>query len=35
MLRRGFGESDIRKILGGNVLRVLDAVMGVPAAGRR
>jgi membrane dipeptidase len=32
MVRRGFGESDIRKVLGGNVMRVLHDVMGVPAA---
>ena len=31
MVRRGFEEDDIRKILGGNVLRVLREVMGVPA----
>jgi membrane dipeptidase len=30
MVRRGFGESDIRKILGENNLRVLREVMGVP-----
>lgn len=29
MLRRGFGEPEIKKILGGNVLRVLREVMGV------
>jgi len=29
LLRRGFGESDVKKILGGNVLRVLRDVMGV------
>jgi membrane dipeptidase len=32
MLRRGFGEGDVKKVLGGNVLRVLREVMGVPAA---
>ncbi|TCC65858.1 membrane dipeptidase [Kribbella pittospori] len=31
MVRRGFSEADIRKILGENVLRVLRDVMGVPA----
>ncbi|HZO70193.1 MAG TPA: membrane dipeptidase [Kribbellaceae bacterium] len=31
MVRRGFSEPDIRKILGENVLRVLREVMGVPA----
>lgn len=31
MVRRGFEESDIRKVLGENVLRVLRDVMGVPA----
>jgi membrane dipeptidase len=30
LLRRGFGENDVKKILGGNVLRVLRDVMGVP-----
>ena len=30
MVRRGFAERDIRKILGGNVMRVLREVMGVP-----
>jgi len=30
MVRRGFSETDIRKVLGGNVLRVLQDVMGVP-----
>jgi membrane dipeptidase len=33
MLRRGFTAPDIRHILGGNVLRVLRSVMGLPAAG--
>jgi membrane dipeptidase len=32
MVRRGIAEDDIRKILGGNTLRVLREVMGVPAA---
>lgn len=31
MVRRGFGEADIRKVLGENVLRVLHEVMGRPA----
>lgn len=31
MVRRGFGEPDIRKVLGENVLRVLHDVMGDPA----
>lgn len=31
LVRRGFTEDDIRKILGQNVLRVLRSVMGVPA----
>ena len=31
MVRRGFSEPDIRKILGENVLRVLREVMGMPA----
>jgi membrane dipeptidase len=26
MLRRGYSEDDIRKILGGNTLRVMEAV---------
>lgn len=30
MLRRGFGEPEIEKVLGGNVLRVFRQVMGVP-----
>lgn len=29
LLRRGFSEQDVRKVLGGNVLRVLRDVMGV------
>ncbi|MEG8279807.1 dipeptidase [Streptomyces sp. AHA2] len=32
MEQRGFTETDIRKVLGGNAMRVLDQVMGVPAA---
>ncbi|HSD27629.1 MAG TPA: membrane dipeptidase, partial [Vicinamibacteria bacterium] len=28
LLRRGYGESDVRKILGGNLLRVLQEVTG-------
>jgi membrane dipeptidase len=31
MLRRGIGEDDVRKILGGNVMRVFRDVLGVPA----
>ena len=30
LVARGWSEDDIRKILGGNVLRVLRDVMGVP-----
>jgi membrane dipeptidase len=30
MVGRGWSEDDIRKILGGNVMRVLREVMGVP-----
>jgi membrane dipeptidase len=30
MVRRGFSEEDIRKVLGENVMRVLREVMGVP-----
>jgi membrane dipeptidase len=30
LVRRGFSEGDIRKVLGENVLRVLRQVMGVP-----
>jgi membrane dipeptidase len=30
MLRRGFSETDVRKVLGDNVLRVLRDVMGTP-----
>jgi membrane dipeptidase len=42
LLKRGFGENDIRKVLGGNFLRLLGAVLkprasasalGMPAAG--
>ena len=33
MIRRGFTADDIRKVLGGNVLRVLRQVMGVPGPG--
>jgi membrane dipeptidase len=32
MLRRGFTDDDVTKVLGGNALRVLRDVMGVPAA---
>ncbi|HUR48104.1 MAG TPA: membrane dipeptidase [Acidimicrobiales bacterium] len=31
MVRRGFSESDILKVLGGNFMRVFDEVLGVPA----
>ena len=31
MLRRGIGQDDVRKILGGNVMRVFREVLGVPA----
>lgn len=30
MLARGFTDADVRKVLGGNALRVLDGVMGIP-----
>ena len=33
LVRRGFAESDIRKVLGDNVLRVLREVMGKPLTG--
>ena len=32
MLRRGFTETDVRKVLGENVMRVLREVMGVPGS---
>lgn len=32
MLQRGYGESDVLKILGGNFLRVFRDAMGIPAA---
>lgn len=32
MAVRGFTDADIRKVLGGNAMRVFDEVMGVPAA---
>ena len=35
LLRRGFDAADIRKILGENVLRVLDANQRGPAAASR
>ena len=31
MVRRGFSDEDVRKVLGGNALRVVRDVMGVPA----
>jgi membrane dipeptidase len=31
MVRRGFSEADIRKVLGENFMRVFDEVLGVPA----
>jgi membrane dipeptidase len=34
MLERGYGESDIVKILGGNFLRVFQEVMGIPSPAR-
>lgn len=34
LLRRGFGHDDVAKVLGGNVLRLLRAELGVPAAAR-
>src|SRR5215470_3781524 len=34
LLRRGYTESDVDKILGGNMLRVMDAVVGVALRGR-
>ncbi len=30
MVRRGFGETDVTKVLGGNVMRVFREVMGLP-----
>jgi membrane dipeptidase len=33
LLDRGYAESDVRKVLGGNVLRVMGEVVGAPAAG--
>ena len=33
LVRRGFAEADIRKVLGDNVLRVMREVMGRPLAG--
>jgi membrane dipeptidase len=33
LLDRGYAESDVRKVLGGNVLRVMGEVLGAPAAG--
>ncbi|MFG2584813.1 dipeptidase [Streptomyces malaysiensis] len=32
MAARGFTDTDITKVLGGNAMRVLDEVMGIPAA---
>lgn len=34
MLRRGFSDGEVKKVLGGNALRVLHDVMGVPATSR-
>lgn len=31
MVRRGFSEADIRKVLGENFMRVFDEVLGIPA----
>ncbi|WP_125264243.1 dipeptidase [Streptomyces alboflavus] len=31
MAERGFPDDDIKKVLGGNAMRVLDEVMGIPA----
>lgn len=31
MVDRGFSDDDVRKVLGGNVMRVFDEVLGVPA----
>ncbi|RDD85277.1 dipeptidase [Streptomyces parvulus] len=32
MMERGFSETDIKKVLGGNAMRVLHEVMGIPMA---
>ncbi|GII62711.1 peptidase [Sphaerisporangium krabiense] len=34
LLRRGFGEDEVRKILGGNVMRLFRAELGRPAGSR-
>ncbi|GHC78156.1 dipeptidase [Streptomyces flavofungini] len=34
MAERGFPDADIKKVLGGNAMRVFDEVMGVPATTR-
>src|ERR1051326_6262373 len=34
LLRRGYSERDVDKILGGNMLRVMDAVVGAALRGR-
>ncbi|TDC09372.1 membrane dipeptidase [Nonomuraea longispora] len=35
MVRRGFGEQDVKKVLGDNVMRVFRQVMGVPSQRER
>ena len=35
LVRRGYAETDIRKVLGGNFMRVFNEVLGVPKQGGR